>query len=332
MDITKKIKTRGRQMLILTVLVMACVFLNGCGGEKQKVYRVGILSGLEYIADTGEGFKAGMTELGYIEGKNIIYDVRQADFPIGNEPIIQKFIEEGVDLIFVFPTEASMEAKKITSGTDVPVVFAIANTEGTGLADNIREPGGNITGIRYPGPDIALKRLEIMLELVPKAKRIWIPYQRGYPIISSQLEVLYPAASALGITLLECPASDAAELQTALDAIEDSGELMDAIMFVAEPLTVTPGAFTVMGKFALKHNIPIGGALMSVGEYESIFGIHVDNVAVGKQASLLADKILRGTPAGKIPVVSAESYFEINYKAAKQFGLKVSERPAEPGK
>jgi putative ABC transport system substrate-binding protein len=100
---------------------------------------------------------------------------------------------------------------------------------------------------------------------------------------------------------------------------------MDAILFVAEPLAVTSDAFAVMGKFAAKHKLPIGGALMSVGGYGSVFGVNVDIVTTGKQAAVLADKILRGTPAGTIPVVSAESFFEINYKAAQKLELNVSE-------
>jgi putative ABC transport system substrate-binding protein len=96
-------------------------------------------------------------------------------------------------------------------------------------------------------------------------------------------------------------------------------------MFIAEPLAVTPDAFEVIGKFAAEHNVPVGGAIMSVGGYESVFGVHVNNVNVGKQAAKLADKILKGTPAGTIPVVSAESYFQLNYKSAQELGLDVSE-------
>ena len=77
-------------------------------------------------------------------------------------------------------------------------------------------------------------------------------------------------------------------------------------MFVAEPLTVTPEPFVVLGKFAVKHKIPFGGALMTVGEYSSVFGANADIIGCGQQAALLADKILNGTPAGSIPVISAD--------------------------
>jgi putative ABC transport system substrate-binding protein len=326
MDLSKRIKS-SEQIWVLAWLVVVCAFLIGCGAKKPKVYRVGILSGLSYIAEAADGFKAGMAELGYVEGKNIIYDLQKTDFDMdAYRSVLREFVTDGVDLIFVFPTEATQEAKAVTQGTNIPVVFTCANIEGTDLVESVRKPGGNITGVRYPGPDIALQRFEIMRELAPQAKRLWIPYQQGYPIVVSQLAVLRPVAAAAGVTLEEAPANNTAELKAILDARAKSGDIgMDAILFLAEPLAVTPDAFALMAKFAAEHKIPIGGAFMVVGDYESVFGVHIHNFNVGKQAAPLADKVLKGTPVGTIPVVSAESYFQINYKASKKLSLEVSE-------
>jgi putative ABC transport system substrate-binding protein len=239
---------------------------------------------------------------------------------------LQGFIADDVDLIFVFPTEASQEAKAATQGTDVPVVFDFALVEGMGLVDSVREPGGNITGVRYPGPDIAVRRFEIMRELAPQATRMLVPYQRGYPIVAPQLEALYPVAEAAGVTLIEVPADDGAELEAELQARAAAGEIgIDAILFVAEPLTVTPEGFLPLGKFAAEHKLPIGGALMAVEGYGSIFGLNVETQHSGKQAAPLADKIFRGTPAGTIPVVSAESFLQIDYGVAQELGVEVPE-------
>jgi putative ABC transport system substrate-binding protein len=315
----------GHWQAVLVLVIVMGLLVSGCGAPKPKVYRVGVLSGLDYVAVITDGFKAEMAELGYVEGKNIVYDVQKTNFDMAAyQSIVKKFVDDKVDLIFVFPTEASMEAKAATQGTDIPVVFSFAFIEGAGLVDSVREPGGNITGVRYPGPDIAVKRFEIMRELAPGAKRMWVPFQRGYPSVASQLEVLRPAAAAAGVTLIEFPADNAAELQAELDARAASGDIgMDAILFLAEPLAVTPDAFAVMGKFAYEHKVPIGGALMSVEGYGSVFGVNVDPVKIGKQAAPLADRILKGTKAGTIPVVSGENYFQINYKAAQELGLTV---------
>ncbi len=327
MDMSKQVSFRWQ--IFVTLLVVVCVLLSGCGKEapEQKVYHVGVLSGLDFFANTADGFKARMTELGYVEGKNVVYDLQKTNFDMAvYKSILKKFVDDKVDLIFVFPTEASQEAKAATQGTGIPVVFANANIEDTGLVNSVRQPGGNITGVRWPGPDLALRRFEIMCELAPQAKRMWVPYQRGYPIVKSQLEALRPMAASSGVTLLEVPADNATELEAELqERTKSVNNDTDVILIMAEPLGVTPEAFAVLGKFADEHKILVGGALMSVGGYESVFGLTPQNIPVGRQAAFLADKILKGTSAGTIPVVSAEGYFQFNYKAAQKLGLNVPE-------
>jgi putative ABC transport system substrate-binding protein len=315
-----------RQMLLEILLAAVCVFLGSCNEKKPKIYRVGILSGLGYFAPIIDGFKEKMTEFGYVEGENTIYDIQKVEVPIGNQDLIQKFVDDRVDLIFPFPTEATIETQEVTEGTDIPVVFACAAIEDMNIVESVSHPGGHTTGVRYPGPDISIKRFEILLELMPKVKTIWIPYQRGYPIVVPQLEALRPVAEAAGVTLIEFPADNASELQTELDRISQLDDIgFDAIMTVAEPLFVTPDAFEVIGKFSYEHKIPSAGAIMIVGDYGSIFGVHVDSFSIGRQVAIIVDKVFRGTPVGTIPVVSPEYLFEINYKAAQELGLNVGE-------
>jgi putative ABC transport system substrate-binding protein len=105
-------------------LLSGCVILNGCSKKSKKVYRVGILCGVDFFADTADGFKEKMRELGYIEGENIIYDSQQTMFePVAEKRILDKFVSDKVDLIFTFPTEVSLAAKEATRGTNIPVVF-----------------------------------------------------------------------------------------------------------------------------------------------------------------------------------------------------------------
>jgi len=324
---TKKLKS-AKRTLFLILFSVNFLFFSSCGEKGQeKVYRVGMLCGLDYITVLADGFKAKMTELGYVEGENIVYDYQRTNFePEREGSILKQFIEDKSDLILTFPTEVSMAAKAAAQGTNIPVIFAFANIEDTCLVDSVIKPGGNITGVRYPGPDLAIKRFEVMRELAPKAKRMWVPYQKGYPIIPSQMKALYPVAQAAGITLIEFPADNPAEIQVELDARSKADDIgFDAMLFIAEPLAVTPDAFVIMGKFAYEHNVPIGGALIQVGDYGSIFGINIDIRKAGEHAAVLADKILKGTPAGTIPVISSESYLEVNYEVAQRLGVSVPE-------
>ena len=174
-------KNSQKLWTLLTWVILITMLLSGCStAQETKEYKVGILIGLDFTAPIADGFKSGMAELGYVEGQNIVYDVQMTNFDIPNyQTILKKFVADEVDLILVTPTEATIEAKTITQGTDIPVVFRLRLHRGMGIIDSVREPGGNITGVRFPGIDITVKRFEILRTLAPDAKRIWMPYQQG---------------------------------------------------------------------------------------------------------------------------------------------------------
>jgi putative tryptophan/tyrosine transport system substrate-binding protein len=310
---------------ILVWIVVLTLLLSGCGATATKVYRVGILSGLDFFATTADGFKDKMTKLGYVEGKNVVYDLQKTNFdPAKEQAALNQFVTDKVDLIISFPTEASIEAKAAALGTNIPVVFANAALDGNTLVNSVREPGGNITGVQFPTSDNAVKRFEILHELVPNAKRMWVAYLRDYPTMPNAFKVLRPAAEAVGVTLVEVPVTSLEEIQADLQARSASDDIgVDAILIVPEPLTAAPPVFEVISKFAEQHKLPIGGALLMTKDYGSLFGYTPDSVKVGEQTALLADKIFTGTPAGTIPVVTADSYLWLNYKMAQQLGLTV---------
>lgn len=293
--------------------------------QQQKPYRVGILCGLDFFADTIDGFKEQMKILGYTEGKDIVYDVHTIQSDSQNaKQIIKKLIDDKVDLIFTMPTDVSLIAKRLTKDSGIPVLFANANVEGVNLVNSIKEPGENITGVRYPGPDLTIKRFEIMREIIPSLKKILVPYRRGIDIVPIQLKVLKQAADAAGISIIEAPAADEHELKEVISDYKKNKSIrFDAILVIAEPLMVMPLTFKIIAEYADLKKIPIGGALMQVDEYASIFGVSTNNVSVGRQAAPIAIKILNGINAGSIPVASAENFLQINYKEIQRLGLNV---------
>ncbi len=322
-------KTRSWLIILVCATVIA-MLLGGCSNSQQtKVYKVGVLSGLNFFAPAVDGFKAKMAELGYVEGKNITYDVQLTDVDMeAYQRITKKFVDDKVDLIFAFPTEAAMVAKTATQGTDIPVIFALAFTDipDVKLIDSIRQPGGNITGVRFPSAEIAGKRLQILLELAPNAKRVFVPFLKDYPNIPGQLEVIRSQAGVRGVELIEFPAATPEDLQAELDrraAADDIG--FDAILTLADPLAATPSFYSVYGKFSYEHKLPIGGTLMDPDGYGNIFGLTPLGKVSGELAAPFADKIFRGMAAGTIPVSTAEGYFQINYKAAQALGVTVPE-------
>jgi putative tryptophan/tyrosine transport system substrate-binding protein len=229
-----------------------------------------------------------------------------------------------VDLIFVFPTSASKSAKALTRETNIPVVFTFTTTEGNDLIASVREPGGNITGVRFPGPDLVAKRFELLMQLAPRVKRLWITYDTNYPTAKSSLESLRPVASSSGVTIVEVPAASVADIQADLQARTKSKDIgMDAILIMPELLSQSQEGWAVISKFAADHRLPIAGSEAFEADQGAVFTYIPDNVEFGRLAAALADKVLKGIPAGTIPVITPESRLRLNYRVAQKLGLKV---------
>jgi putative ABC transport system substrate-binding protein len=270
-----------------------------------------------------------MAELGYVEGENIVYEyleVPQTATPEEAQAVAQKFVDDEVDMIFAYPTPPTVAAHAVTQGTDIPVVFAMSSLEGLGLIESVSEPGGTMTGVRYPGPEMISKRLEILIEIAPQVKRVWIGYDKNHPNTAPALEVLRPAASSLGVTLVEVPAATLEELEADLAARAASADLgLDAIVTLNDGFNQGPVGFALLSGFTAEHKVPLGGGSLSTVQQGAVFGNSPDLIGVGELAAPLADKIFKGTPAGTIPVVTPEQDLYINYKVAQELGLTVPE-------
>jgi putative ABC transport system substrate-binding protein len=316
---------RSHRWIILVWMGLIILVLTGCSSIKPKV--VGILSGLDAFADTTDGFISQMTKLGYEKDKNIIYDVYKINpDPVKEQEILNKFVADKVDLIFTFPTGPALLAKAITRGKDIPVVFAIGTIEGNDLVQSVRAPGGNITGVRFPGAGLTLKRFEILLEIAPKTKRVLLIYEWNYPPALDALNKLRPEALSAGITLVEAPVRKVDEIKSYLQARAKSGDIgVDAILIMPEPLAQTPEGWASISEFAYKYKLPISGVAAFEVRQGAVFTYIPDDFETGELAANLAHKIFKGIPAGTIPVVTPESELKINYNLVKELNLKVSE-------
>lgn len=316
-------KTRNG-LIALAGLVVISLLLSGCGGKTAKVYHVGIL-GVPSFAEVTPGFKAKMTELGYVEGENIVYDLQIFE-PTTAPGILQKFVADKVDLIFAYSTASALAAKAATQGTDIPVVFTLGTIEGNNLVESQRQPGGNITGVRFPGPELTAKRFELLYEVMPQLKRLYITYQPDYPTAKSVLEALRPAVAAAGVTLVEEQITKAEDISANLDARAKAADIgMDAILIMPETLSQSATGYGAINKFAAAHHVPVVGNTIAQAQQGALFIYAPAVIEDGKQAAPLADKIFKGTPAGTIPVVSPDSQLVFNYKVAQQLGLTVPE-------
>lgn len=311
---------------LVVALVAVGVYFLLLPEKEGKAYRVGILTAGAFPV-CADGFKAGMAELGYIEGKNIVYDSYyvEADFA-EMKRIAKEVVVEEVDLIFTAPTEPSQAAQEATQGTDIPIVFAYAGIEGSGLVESVREPGGNITGVRFPGPEQITRRLEMLLEFAPWVKRVWIGYDENYPNTLPALEALRPLAASKGVTLVEAPVITLGELEADLAARAKSADIgLDAMILMPDIFNHCPEGWGMIRDFATEHKVLLCGSFFYTVEEGAIFGNANDLFKVGELSASLADKILRDIPAGTIPVVTPEQDLWINYKVAQELGLTVPE-------
>jgi len=308
-------------------MVVFAILLSGCAGTPTpKVFHVGTLTYGENFAAIGEGFKAKMTELGYIEGKNIVYESRKASTTATADEelsLAKELVAAKVDVIVAFPSPSVVGAIKAANGTDIPVVFVYYPIEGDAQIKSVREPGGNLTGVRYPGPELMSRRVQLLHTIAPQVKRVWIGYDKSGPNTAVALEALRPAAAEAGITLVEAPATKMEELASDLAARAASSDIgIDAILIMPDNFNNSAAGFAALSKFATEHNLPLVGSLVSMTG-TSIFVNTIDNKSLGELAAPLVDKVLKGIQAGTIPVVTPDQTLIINYKVAQGLGLTV---------
>lgn len=321
-----KKKNNYRKIILISLFLISLLF-SGCGSKKE--YRVGILHVPGAFNLIRDGFKAKMIKLGYIEGKNIVYvDIEEPLTATQDEVklLAKKLVDDKVDLILAYPTPPTIGAYAATQGTNIPVVFAVFNVEGSKLIKSVREPGGNMTGVRNPSPEIISKRLKILHEIAPQIKRVWVGYDKNHPNTSLGLEALRLAAADLGIKLVEVPAAILGELQADLTArvkLTDPG--FDAIVTMSDGMNQGPEGFAMLKKFAAERKMPLCAGVRSMVQEGAVFANAPDMFNVGELSALLADKIFKGTPAGTIPILTPEQELYINYKEAQRIGLKVPE-------
>ena len=311
----------NRALRLSLLLALLCFAAPAQAGRAH--YRVGILSGMDGFATMADGFRAKMAELGYIEGKNVSYDFRKTNAdPVAAKKIIAEFVSAKVDLIYVFPSEPAMLAKLATASRPIPVVFSFATLEGVDLVQNTRRPGGNITGVRYPAPELTVKRFELLQEFLPRLKRLAIFYDSTYPSAPSAVSALRQAAYNAGVRLDEYPVTSLAELEQAARC-EKGNCSAEAVLIMPELLTQSPLGWAAVSAFAVRRRIPIAASAAFEADSGALFAYIPDNIATGRMAGAIAAKILHGIPPGDIAIENPDARLHINYRQARKLGIAI---------
>jgi len=309
-------------IISMGVMFVACGNTNNNNQESvQEHYTVALVTnnpnGLKNVA----GFQKTLTEFGYVAGENTTYISK--DEPIKGDDLtafLDELVAQNVDLIFTAGTPTGIAAYKATAGSETAVVFGvIADPVASGVLTDLKKPGGNLTGVRL-GKNQA-RRLESLLEIVPDAKRIFIPYDSNEGTSGSgavaQLEGI---ADELGVELIKGEVHTDEEVTELLNNFPDD---IDAIFMVPDNV-VNPRLDDLL-TIAFEQNLPVSGPSTAQVEGGALTTYGFVHNEVGAQAAKIADQILKGASPGDIPVETAEFFLVLNLATAEKIGLDIPE-------
>jgi putative ABC transport system substrate-binding protein len=292
--------------------------------QPKKVPRIGFLvpGSASSYGTRIEAFRKGLRELKYVEDQNVNIEYRYAEGKLDRlNELAAELTRLTVDMI-VTSGGASVDAAKRATST-IPII--VANTGdlvGPGHVASLARPGGNITGLTNMAPELAGKRLELLKEVISKLSLVAVLWWNdpGVPGPSASWTENQSAARELRLQLHSMEVRDPADFERAFE---------DASKARSDALAVTPSPFFSahqkrITRLATKSRLP---AIYSQGEYANAGGLMSygpDVVYQHYRAASYADKILKGTKPGNIPVEQPTKFeFIINLKAAKQIGLTI---------
>jgi putative tryptophan/tyrosine transport system substrate-binding protein len=305
--------------LLLTVLLFTVSPVEA--QQPKKVPRIGFMIGTSpsIIPDRIEGFRRGLRELGYVEGKNVVIEYRVAEGKVERLPnLLAELVRLKVDVI-VTGGIVNHAAKQAT--TTIPIVIAFdGDPVGNGLVASLARPGGNITGLSALYPELSGKQLELLKETVPRLSRVVVIGESNNPGNSEVLREMELAAKAFGVKLQSLDVRDLKDIETAFRAA--SKARANAVIVLAGTIVLVHRA--QITTLAIKSRLPAmyprpefveDGGLMTYGP--SIADLY-------RRAATYVDKILKGAKPADLPVEQPMKFeFIINLRTAKQIGLTI---------
>ena len=313
-------------MRFATIAAVCVLFSAPLAVEAQqpgKVYRVGVLT--NKASDPAEvrlwqAFRSGLRERGWIEGRNILIEFREADGNIARLPeLAADLVRLKVDLILARASTFVQPAKAATSS--IPIVFVShADPVGTGHVASLARPGGNITGLAVLMTDLAPKGLELLISAVPVATRIAVLWSPDTPSHTPALKAVEEAARTLRVQLQPVGVRTAAELKGAFAAMARARA--QAVLVLIGPIFFAERQR--VAELAIKHRLPTISTLKEVTEAGGLMTYGPDQEDLYRRGAIYVDKILRGSRPADLPVEQAAKFeLVINLKTAKALGLTI---------
>jgi putative tryptophan/tyrosine transport system substrate-binding protein len=264
------------------------------------------------------GFREGLTRLGYKEGQNVTFIVEDTKGSAADLPSrVAKLLAAKPDVLFTVMTAHSVAAKQATA--TVPIVFAfIGDPVGAGLVASFASSKNNVTGVSSFAAPLTGKRLEALLEIAPKAKKVLVVVTTNESFALSSFKVLEENAKKLKVQLVRRDVAKEDEIEQVL---QQKGSV-DAIFYVPSVLLLSK--FDLFVKKAKSEKIPLVVHDESMVKRGALFSYGYKSRQVGFQAATLVDKVLKGTKPSEIMVEIPDKLFlTLNVTTAKEIGLKI---------
>jgi putative tryptophan/tyrosine transport system substrate-binding protein len=310
--------TLSRRTLLGCVILLA-VPATGTAQPAKALPRIGWISTEPEPDPFVAGFREGLRQHGWIEGQNVVLQVRHAP---GRLDDLRQAVTEMIDQGVAFIVSSGPATRVVVRGTDnVTVLFAISGDPvELGIANSVARPGRNFTGMTFLSLEIAGKRVDLLKQAVPRLKTLAVLSNTDHPGERAERQATEAAAQALGLTVAYVPFVGLGQLDTALAAVRESRA--DGMVVFPEGATMVSRA--KLAAFAVAQRLPTmfgwseytdAGGLMSYGANQRETYVRL---------AAYADRLLRGARPGDMPIEQPTRFeLVVNAGTARQIGLTI---------
>lgn len=328
-----KKRTLGIALLFLAVGILTIALIRDrliTSSFQSRIYHIAILARGHGSYDVAiKGFQDRLRELGYIEGKNVVYDVRYLSTPDELNKAAQDFVNAHVDLINTYSTPATKAAFQATQRMQnpTPIAFGSLNDPiAAGFVQSIEQPGFNATGVTSLSGQLTAKRIELLARIVPNIKKIAMPRTaEGLNDVAANISVAIAerVAKETGIELILFPVHTKEE--NALTAAKITAKLVQGMIVGGDSLVWSD--LDIYIKQAIKEKIPFSAFDTDQVKRGALIGFGPDYTVMGQQIATISHQILQGKRPQDIPVeIPGKLILTINLDTARAIGITIDQR------
>jgi putative tryptophan/tyrosine transport system substrate-binding protein len=311
----------ARRRLVALLLLASIVHPPAVGAQQPtKPYRIGMLerTSMAINAANVHGFRQGLRDLGYTEGKTFVIEYRSSDGRDDRYPgLAAELVRLKVDLIVTRGTPAALAAKQATATIPV-VITGTGDPVGQGIVASLARPGGNVTGLSAQVTDIYSKRVQLLRELIPRAGRVAALFNMNNPAIPQAWKEVETSARSLGMQPQLLDVRTREDLAPAFaTAIQQRAEGL-----VVGLDTLTQAHQRLIVDLAAQHRLPAVYASMEFAEGLIVYGVNYPDHY--RRAASFVDRILKGTSPADLPIEQPTKFdLILNMKTAKALELTI---------